>query len=233
MRRNVLNLKIVSSQTLKIIMKKIVFILVFAITAFTSYAQTKIAIKGGVNYSGARVYFKKEIANENIKQPSDYKTGFGLGVHLELPFEGALFFNPSFMYNMRGYTYTPTYGDTTKYDNTIHYFDISPMLSVHTKQKGKGKFVVSAGPVLGFALSGTEKTTTNNITTSKKMKFAFSGGYGAVDLGLKGGIGFQTNKVLIEAQYYYGAANINNRSEFDHRNIQNRMFSLNIGYFIK
>ena len=65
------------------------------------------------------------------------------------------------------------------------------------------------------------------------MKFALSGNYGFIDMGVGGSLGFHTNKLLIEAGYQMGLANINNNVENDFRNIQNRMFSLQIGYFLK
>jgi len=189
-------------------------------------AKTKLAIKGGANMSTARVY------QNDQKLDSKFVTGYGIGLLFKIPFEGKLYFSPNLAYNRRGYTYTPNAGTINEYQNTIHYFDIVPNLSLNLPA-GKNAFVLSAGPHLSVAIAGTEKQTTANNTSSSKMKFSLSGNYGFLDLGVGGSLGFHTNKFLIEAGYQMGLANINNNVENDFRNIQNRMFSLQIGYFLK
>ncbi len=215
-------------------MKKLLLVFIsIAVVNGLSAQKTKIAIKGGLNYSTARVYYINEVTNSNIKQANSYKTGFGGGLYFDMHFDGALHFTPSLSYNQRGYSYIPTYGDTTKYDNTIHYFDIVPAISLKLKTGRKSAFYLSLGPELSLALAGTEKVTHDGITTSAKMPLHIDGEYGLIDMGATAGIGFHTRKFMIEALYQYGFANINNNAELDHRNIRNRMFSFNIGYFIK
>lgn len=189
-------------------------------------AKTKLAIKGGANMSTARVY------QNDQKLDNKFVQGYGIGLLFKIPFEGKLYFSPNLAYNRRGYTYTPNAGTINEYQNTIHYFDIVPNLSLNLPA-GKNAFVLSAGPHLSVAIAGTEKQTTANNTTSSKMKFSLSGNYGFLDLGVGGSLGFHTNKFLIEAGYQMGLANINNNVENDFRNIRNRMFSLQIGYFLK
>ena len=189
-------------------------------------AKTKLAIIGGANMSTARVY------QNDIKLDSKFIPGYGIGFLFEIPFEGKLYFSPGFAYNRRGYEYTPTSGSITKYRNTIHYIDITPELSLFIPS-GQSAFSISAGPYLGVAIAGTEKTTTATATNSSKMKFSLSGNYGFMDLGLGGGVGFHTKKILVAANVQFGLANINNNVENDFRNIRNRMFSLQLGYYLK
>ncbi len=189
-------------------------------------AKTKLAIKGGVNMSTARVF------QNGQKLDSKFVPGYGMGLLFKIPFEGKLYFSPNVAYNRRGYTYTPKAGSITEYQNTIHYFDIIPNLSVNLPA-GKNAFVISGGPHLSVAIAGTEKQTVANNTTSSKMKFSLSGNYGFIDLGVGGSLGYHMDKFLIEAGFQMGLANINNNVENDFRNIQNRMFSLQVGYFLK
>ena len=189
-------------------------------------AKTKIAIKAGANMSTAKV------SQNDQKLDNKFVNGYGIGLLFKIPFEGHLFFSPNVGYNRRGYIYTPKTGSITEYQNTIHYIDLVPNLSLNLPV-GKSAFVLSAGPHLSVALAGTEKQTVANNTTSSKMKFALSGNYGFIDMGVGGSLGFHTNKLLIEAGYQMGLANINNNVENDFRNIQNRMFSVQIGYFLK
>ncbi len=189
-------------------------------------AKTKVAIKGGANMSTAKV------SQNDEKLESKFVQGYGIGLLFKIPFEGHLYFSPNLAYNRRGYTYTPKAGSITEYQNTIHYLDIVPNLSLNLPV-GKNAFVISAGPHLSVAIAGTEKQTTANNTSSAKMEFALSGNYGFIDMGVGGSLGFHTNRFLLEAGYQMGLANINNNVENDFRNIQNRMFSLQIGYFLK
>jgi len=175
---------------------------------------------------------KKRYYQNDQKLESKFVQGYSIGLLFKIPFEGKLYFSPNLAYNRRGYTYTPKSGSITEYQNTIHYFDIVPNLSLNIPA-GKNAFVVSGGPHLSVAITGTEKQTTASNTSSSKMKFSLSGNYGFLDLGVGGSLGYHMNKFLIEAGFQMGLANINNNVENDFRNIQNRMFSLQIGYFLK
>lgn len=188
--------------------------------------KTKIAIKGGVNMSTARVY------QNDVKLDTKSITGYGIGFLFNIPFEGKLHFSPSLAYNKRGYIYTPKSGTITEYQNSIHYFDIVPNLSLYIPV-GKNFIAISAGPHLSVALAGNEKTSTSTGSSSSKMIFSLSGNYGFIDLGTGAALGFHTKKIVVEAAFQLGLANINNNVEADFRNIRNRMLSLQVGYYLK
>ncbi len=210
--------------------------MIFSLVVFTASAQTtKIAVKAGWNVSTARVHYVNEAKSQDIKQPSSFKNGFGIAVLFKTHFDDVLHFSPTIGYNLRGYTYKPTYGDTSKYDNSIHYIDIIPALSADFPVgERKNTLVISAGPQLGFAISGTEKITSNGVITSKKMELDPGGSaYGLFDLGVSTGIAFHTPKIFVEAGYQVGLANINNNYQSDYRNIRNRMLTLSFGYYLK
>lgn len=194
------------------------------------HAQTRIAVKGGYNYSTARAYFN------SVKQGTGYKSGFAIGAMCKAEFEGALHFSPSVMLNQRGYIINPTAGAIKKYDNSITYLDIYPAFSLDFKLGSDEKvFAVDFGPQFSLAAFGKEKTTdaVSGLTTKSKMIFKITGGYGLLDVGVNGGVGLHLNKFLVEARYFHGLVSINNEEEFDQRNIRNRMISLNIGYYLK
>ncbi|MES2429324.1 MAG: outer membrane beta-barrel protein [Bacteroidota bacterium] len=216
-------------------MKKIFLLLISYFIIFSSHAQfSKIAVKGSWNVSTARVYYVNDRTRSNIKQPVEFKNGYGFALLFKAQFDDVLHFSPTIGYNRRGYIYKPTYGDTLKYDNTIHYIDIIPALSADFPVgERKNTLVISGGPQLGFAISGTEKLTTISGTTTHKMKISSDGYYGLFDLGVSTGIGFHSPRMFVEAGYLIGLANINNRFQSDHRNIRNRMLSLSFGYYLK
>ncbi|UEG48616.1 PorT family protein [Ferruginibacter lapsinanis] len=216
-------------------MKKFYLLLIFTLSIIFVSAQTKIALKAGWNVATARVRYVNDVYSQNIKQPSSNINGFGLGIMFKTHFDDVLHFSPTISYNMRGYIYNPTYGDTSKYYNTIHYIDITPALSADFPVgERKNTLVLSAGPQLGIAIAGTEKTTTKGgVTSSNKMKLSVDGEYGMFDLGFSSGLAFHTPKVFVELGYLLGLANINNNYQTDHRNIRNRMISVSFGYYLR
>ena len=207
-------------------MKFLLTIALLTALFFTAAAQTHILVRGGFNYSTGRVYYN------DVKQPVDFIPGGNIGLQLKTAFDGLLHFSPYIGYSSRGFLIKSDQ-NTDKIRNLIHYIDIAPLLSVHIPANKTNKFVISAGPVAGFAIAGTEKKTIAGVTSSSKMKFSTTGNYGYFDFGLQAGMGYHFKKFFVEAAYQYGFVSINNEEERDKRNIRNRNFCLNIGYYIK
>lgn len=208
-------------------MKQIITALICITLANHTIAQDhKWAIKAGYNYTSGRVVYG------GIKQPVNGKSGFGVAGMVKIPFDGVLHFSPYVGYNMAGFVVTPNSGSNKKEDFTIHYFTITPALSADIPI-GENTFVISGGPYLGLTKFGRIKTTdASNNTTNEKITFGY-GGYGMFDLGLTAGIGYHFNKMFVEANYTPGLTSINNNEELDGKNLRNRTFSLNIGYYFR
>ncbi len=207
-------------------MKKILVVLLAGIVFQQSFAQNKVAIKAGYNYAFVKATYS------GVKQPYDAKSGFGVAALIKIPFDGVLHFSPFVGYNMRGFTIKPKTGSIKKEEFTLHYLDIVPALSLDFPVNDNA-FVISAGPYLGITNFGHLKNTDENgAVQSGKIKFGYDS-YGWFDVGLSTSIGYHMKKFFIEAGYTHGFACINNNEEFDGRNIQNRMLSLNFGYYFK
>lgn len=194
---------------------------------YFSFAQTKLALKGGFNYSTARAYFNQ------VKQSTGYVPGGNFTIQLKTVFEGSLHFSPYISYTTRGYIINAANNPNDKTQNFIHYIDMSPVLSIDFVNSMNNRLVIGVGPVASLALAGREKTTISGVTSSNKMRFSTSSDYGLFDMGIHTSIGCHFKKFLIEAAYQYGFASINNNEERDKKNIRNRTFSLNLGYYIK
>lgn len=194
---------------------------------FSSAAQTKIAIKGGFNYSTSKASFNGE------KQSTGYVPGGNLAIQLKTDFDGPLHFSPYIAYTTRGYIIKSGNATGDKTRNFIHYIDLAPVLSLDFHTGHNNSFVIGVGPIAGLAIAGTEKTTLSGVTSSAKMHFSTSSDYGLFDLGMHTSLGYHFNKLFVELAYQYGFASINNNEENDKKNIQNRTLSLNIGYYFK
>lgn len=204
-------------------MKRFLPALFLLSTACSASAQTRIAIRGGITYS------TEKVKDNGVKPTAGYKPGASIGIQFKVPFDGPLHFSPYAAYNMRASKSTYP---TKVVENTIHYLDLVPALSLDLPVANANTFVIGFGPVFGFTNFGRQKITQNGTTTSQKMSFGY-GAYGWFDLGLTGSIGFHTKKVYGEAVYFHGLANINNNEAIGDLNIQNRMFNINFGYYLK
>ncbi len=190
-----------------------------------SNAQTRWAVKAGPNYSTAKASFA------GIKQPTGYLPGVNIAVQTYMPFEPPLYFSAMAGYSLRGYKINPLAGSISQYENRIHYLDLATLLCFKIKSGETSNIVLSAGPLAGLALSGTESQTENGSTTKTKMTFSTSEKYGFFDLAIYSSAVIHFNKFFIEAAWQHGVVNINNNAEFDFRNIQNRSLSVNLGYY--
>ncbi len=207
-------------------MKKIFFIAAVLTNTQLCNAQTKIAIRGGFNYSTARV------SQYEIKKPGGYNSGYGLGILFKVPFDELLHFSPYIAFNRRGFKYNTQRNPDSAVSNMISYLDIVPAVSLDIPA-GKNAFVISAGFNVSVALSGKEKITSGRTSSTKKMIFDIGSNYGIFDLGLNTSIAYHLKKVFVEAGFLYGLSDINNYYDKNGLNIRNRMFSFNIGYYIK
>ena len=207
---------------------KLLFTTVLAFSCFCySHAQTRLAIKAGVNYSTARAYLN------DVKQSRGFVPGGNLAIQMKTAFDGLLHFSPYVAYTTRGFIIKSGNSTGDKTRNFIHYIDIAPVLSVDFVTGKDNSLVIAVGPIASLAIGGTEKTTVSGVDSSAKMNFSTSKDYGLFDLGLHTSIGWHLKKYFIEAVYQYGFVNINNNIERDKRNIQNRTFSLNVGYYFR
>ncbi len=190
-------------------------------------AQTRLAVRGGFNYSTARAYFS------NKKQSVDFVPGANFGIQLKTAFDGPLHFSPYISYSNRGYIINSASNNGDKTKNSIHYVDVAPILSLDFKVSGENTFVIGVGPTAGLAISGTEKTIVNGVTTSSKMDFSTSKNYGLFDFGLHTSLGYHFRKMFVEVAWQHGLTSINNNEELDNRNIRNRTLSINLGYYFR
>jgi Outer membrane protein beta-barrel domain len=204
-------------------------LLIAAFAAFlfctTATAQTKIAVKAGPSYSTARVKIN------DVKQSSSWKPGFNLGVLFDVPFDGVLHFSPVVSFNTLAFKTVYKAADTTIQPN-IYYLQLAPGFTTRFKTSETSNFAIGFSPVLGLTRFGRIKTTTGGVTTDEKIRFGFEG-IGWFDLGLNGSLGYHFKKTFVELNYYHGLTNINNKVGSDFTNIQNRILSLNMGYYFR
>jgi outer membrane protein with beta-barrel domain len=212
-------------------MKKIVIYSVTLLYCISAISQTQLGILGGVHGSSALYAIK------NVKQPTDFKFGFHVGVNCKIPFDNRLTFIPTLSYSMMGYKATfnqPSYPpDLLAKDNDtrMHEIDVDPLLQ-YDLTKTSDHFFLRAGPSFNFVISGQEKfNLSTGETIDRNMKFSVTGGYGRYLAGIIAQVGYETSRgVTIYAQYMQQLMSMNN--ELDGPNIRNRMVGVTVGKFL-
>ncbi len=208
-------------------MKHLVLSAVLMITLFAATAQTRLAVKAGYNHNTARIHIR------DVEQPTGSQPGINLGLQVKADFEPPLHFTGLMSYNMRGFTLKPLTGDTNKLETKTHYLNLAPLLSYDIATRKTQHITLTAGPMAGLGISGTQKITRGGVVNSSKMNFSTSANYGLFDLAIYSSVGYHFNKVFLEASYYLGFVSINNNEETDRTNIKNRGLGLSLGYYLR
>ena len=171
-------------------------------------------------------------------QPTDTKAGFHVGASYKIPFEGILYFSPSFTYAMRGYKVQfnqPSFPpDLLAVDNntTFHEIDIEPLLQFDLSKKPSHLFI-KVGPSFNFILWGNEQyNLATGETVDRAMKFSTTNWYGRYNASVVGQFGFETAKGLAIYVYYLdGLISMNNEEQGP--SIYNSMYGLTLGKFLR
>lgn len=167
-----------------------------------TFAQVKFGVKAGLNLSN--VTDKDKFGNNSAYY--SMKTGFHLGVTAEFPVSEFFSFEPGLLYSTKGYIYKDL---DYKATNSVNYLEI-PMNAIYKINLGGAKLLVSAGPYVGYALSGKHKGTEKGYDFDNSIKIGNSDtdDMKALDYGLNIGAGVEIKQMTIGVQYGFGLANI-------------------------
>lgn len=213
-------------------MKKSIIFFVTLSLCIATYAQTEFGIFAGLHASSA-IYEVK-----NVKQPTDFKYGFHMGVDYKIPFENNLTFVPALSYKMMGYKVRfnrPSFPpDLLAKDNDTRFHEVDlDLLLQYDLTKKSNNFFLRAGPSFGFILAGKENfSLTTGEEVDRDMKFSVLRGYGrygaavVVQLGLETSSGF-----TIYGHYVQHLISMSNEDEGP--SIRNRLVGITFGKFLK
>ncbi|HEY4108203.1 OmpA family protein [Puia sp.] len=207
-------------------MKKWVPLLLFAVTSHCSLnAQVKLGILGGLHSS--KVLETNHIPgwDTTTKPFLNSRTGFQLGVIVEIPLGHGLFFQPALTYITKGRIFDKnndslsTLASDTVYNKQtlkLAYMEIPLNLTYKMPLTANRKnfFFVSAGPYVNFVYSGnvtTESLTSSTHKYSTETDPVVIGkganSYTTFDYGVNGRAGFEIGDVMLSAYYSRGLGN--------------------------
>ncbi|KAA5536397.1 PorT family protein [Taibaiella lutea] len=219
-------------------MKKIIIIIAAALTAQNTFAQISIAPEAGINLSNLTT----KDDNGNSEDFSS-KVGLRVGAYVNIPVSHGFFIQPGLLYSMKGAQQNGTeslLGFTVNYKLSLNmnYLEVPLNIGYDYSLGNAGGIFVTAGPYLGYGLSGKAKTSVKitgmpDQNDESDIKFG-SGNDEAkrIDYGLNFGAGYRTPfGVYARAQYGLGLANISNGD--GDASIKHKGWALSLGYAFK
>lgn len=216
-------------------MKKLFLVAAAFLIGGAAYAQTtssvgttKFGLKAGVNLP------KYQFDNDDDSYQTETNTNFNLTGYADIPLTAGFSFQPGISLQGKGGKITNNLGEV-KHD--VMSIDI-PVNFVGYIPAGPGSFFIGAGPYVGFAISGKQKTTGTifgvTAETERDLNFgnADNDDLKSVDFGLNGLVGYQFSSGFnIGAGYGFGLSNLIPDSEPNGTSkINNRVLSFSVGY---
>ena len=209
-------------------MKKIILVGLITCLATLSYSQ-KFSISVGGNLANVSLGSDLE---ESLTSLGITKNGIiGVSGSFMSSFEigDMMYLEPQLSCVQKGWSLSSELiDDDLKW--TFNFLELSPMLRYGVNEE----FSIILGPVVGYALSGTNDVSeidnngNTNITT-EKIDFE-EAGLNQIDFGLNLGISFIINEILdFRTGYSLGFADLDN-SDFDNNTVKTNGIFLKIGY---
>lgn len=185
----------------------LIFVTLFAFTFSFSQSKTNsdFGIKGGLNF--ATVY----------SDPSaSAKVGINIGIFVDIKSSEKFHFQPEIIYSMQGTSISQN-GQSAQIN--LNYINL-PIIAKYFVNKD---FNFQFGPQFGALVTSTVSAGTITVDASSLFK--------NIDYGLNLGIGYTINpKVMIDARYNIGLSGLAKDLPPGERDLNNRVFSISIGY---
>jgi len=195
---------------------KLICLIVMAMLFKISGAQT-FGIKGGMNIASM------SFSSSGFDVSPKSIIGVHIGPIAEFRLQESLSFNTGLLYSLKGYKMKVDYmGETMEGTSKINYLEIPMNFAYKFATSETSNFLVQAGPYLGYALSGKDKTDGETID----VEFG-DGGMRRVDFGLGIGLGLEFGPLVPTVSYQFGLANLSGISEMK---VKNNAFLISIAY---
>jgi len=213
-----------------VVTKYLALLLIFFAGLSSTHAQIRLAAYGGIH--SANVIEKNSIPGWDTAVKNNYsqRTGFHLGVLLEIPIgHSGFYFQPGIGYSSKGRQYEKIYDtltaptrDTTYYKNILKlgYVELPLYLTYKSPLSAnrKNSFFLSAGPYISFIYNATlSQESRTRIFGSSKFQYKTedidlpvgngTGKYKTFDFGVNAKAGFELGNVMISGYYSRGLSN--------------------------
>jgi hypothetical protein len=210
-------------------MKKIALICLMASIIIPLPAQFRYGFQGGLNIATqiAKNYSADYAKNKflfgfNAGPVIDYKWGRYISIHSGIILENK---------GTRGHAELS--GRSADVYNRLLYLDV-PLQARGNFKAGSMIIFIEAGPYAGFGLTGKARIETADKTKSWDVKWGNDpeDNFKRFDYGVTGGAGLEWKRYSLGGCFAYGLANIYALAQTGYV-IEQRSFSLRIGYYLK
>ena len=202
-------------------MKNLTKLLIFCLMVTMSvncYSQT-FGIKGGVNFANMSV--SASGMGVNLKSI----TTFHAGPVADFKLQDNLYFNTGLLFSLKGFKVEDaTFEDVTGGTLHLNYLEVPLNLAYKFPIKEQTKFLIQAGPYLGYALSGKAKSGGESVSVNFSED-----GIKRFDYGLGFGAGVEFGQIVTSINYQVGLANLNDDSTMDAK-LKNKVFQISLAY---
>ncbi|MFD1167271.1 porin family protein [Sphingobacterium daejeonense] len=188
-------------------------------------AQTTYGLKAGMNLS------KVSNLEDQKFNPSYFITGFA-----DIPLSSQFSIQPGVSlqgkgakFQSAGFNWDQT--PMEDYKSTLNTMSIEiPVNAVYYVPVGNGKMFISAGPYLGYNISGKIKDSGPNGESERDVNFSGNDkNMNRLDAGLNFGLGYKlSNGILFQAGYGLGLSDLN--ASKNSKSFSNRTINFGVGF---
>lgn len=134
-----------------------IFLFILITASNITYAQTKVGIRTGMNFSN--VLMEDENGDKNSTKSIP---GFQIGLTVDIPIFSDFYLQPAALYSSKGFKQTDSWfsGSGNDLKVTVSYIEV-PLNFIYKPQLGSGKLLFGAGPYAGYGTGGKWKSETN------------------------------------------------------------------------
>ena len=195
---------------------KLIFLLFLGLLVQTVNAQ-RFGIKGGLNLASM------SFSSSGLDISPKSILGIHVGPVVEIELQESLFFNSGLLYSLKGYKIKMDFmGESIESTSKVNYLEIPLNIAYKFSTGELTNFFVQAGPYLGYALSGKEKS--DGETTD--IEFG-DGGMKRIDFGIGVGLGIGLGPVVPSISYQLGLANLSDDSDVT---VKNKVLQFSVAY---
>jgi OOP family OmpA-OmpF porin len=194
-------------------MQKLLIVVVLLCVHQMSFSQLHLGIWGGPQVTSVKETNQIPGWESDIKPRYSNRSGINLGLLIQMPISSRLYFQPSLMYSSKGRKYYHSTDSTASVitdtisaasNMGINYIEFPLNVTYKIPLSSKAKFLLSAGPYVGFFYSGKQKFETRIYSTnnfkSEEAKLETGKSEGKIntfDAGFNVRAGFEIGNVLI------------------------------------
>lgn len=208
---------------------KISLLAVLLCFAFSAQAQVKIGVKGGFNAASQSGWGDLlEYEDEDLDYSSKFKSGFHLGLMLQLDLPGSFFLQPELLFSNQGLKQELKFdGEKDSESSTLNYLQL-PIYAGYKFDAGLGlKVIVGVGPYFAYGISGSDDVFDGDKGFMKRF-----------DAGLTAMAGVEISKFQVTLGYDFGLVDAMDANGWKTlkdlgglSSIRNQNIKVSVGYF--